>query len=132
MVRRSWPFPCIFALNVDRSNFLHRNTLRTAFREKDKPAEVGAYHPDEATAETIERVDFAYYKPTAQQERAAEAPQAEDPLYEAIKAGNIDAVKQLIDGGVDLNELPPRNDLSYGDMRWWRRGGRACESLAID
>lgn len=77
------------------------------------PLEIRAYHDDEATAESIERVDLTYYQPTAQQQRAAAAPQAEDPLYEAIKAGDVDAVKQLLDAGVDLNKLPPRNDQSY-------------------
>ncbi len=80
---------------------------------KGGPLAVRAYHDDEATAETIERVDLAYYQPTAQQQRAAAAPQEEDPLYEAIKAGDVGAVKQLLDAGVDLNQLPPRNDQSY-------------------
>lgn len=79
----------------------------------DGAIEVRAYHDDEATAESVDRIDLAYYQPTPQQQRAAAAPPEDDRMYEAIKSGDVDAVKQLIGAGVDLNELPPRNDQSY-------------------
>ena len=79
----------------------------------DRTIEISAYHDDEATAEAIERVDLVYYKPTTAQQRAAEAQSQEDPLYEAIKAGNLQAAREAIDAGSELNQLPPRQNQSY-------------------
>lgn len=79
------------------------------FERKDTKLRLTSYHEDEATAESIERVDLAIYKPTASQARAAERkPPEEDPLLQAIKAGDIHAAKAAIAAGAKVYE-PPRN-----------------------
>lgn len=82
------------------------------FERKGTKLRLTSYHEDEATVASIERVDIAFYKPTASQSRAAERkPPEEDPLLQAIKAGDIDAAKAAIAAGANVNE-PPRNTSS--------------------
>jgi ankyrin repeat protein len=84
------------------------------FGGKDNPIEISSFHPDEISAEAIERVDLAFYKPTPAQVRAASQPDpSNDPLLQAIKAGDESAVRAAIDSGADVNALPPANDSSY-------------------
>jgi len=81
---------------------------------KDKPLEVFSYRPDEATPETIERVDLIYKTPSEAQLHAANAPDpSADPLLVAIKAGDNEAVAAALNGGADVNAMPPGSNTSY-------------------
>jgi ankyrin repeat protein len=84
------------------------------FAGKDKRLVVTAYNEDEAITENIERVDLAFYKPTAAQKRIFEQrPPEEDLLLQAIKNGDAHAVSESIAGGAELGELPPGRNESY-------------------
>jgi ankyrin repeat protein len=84
------------------------------FPGKGKPFLFSAYHKDEMDAAAVERVDLAYYKPTTQQIVAASQPDPkDDPLLQAIKAGDEAAVVTALQAGADVNALPPASDSSY-------------------
>nr|WP_231956524.1 ankyrin repeat domain-containing protein [Posidoniimonas polymericola] len=80
--------------------------------DETQPAIVCGYHPDEVTAEQIERVDFAYYKPDEYQQRAAKAPKT-DNLYEAIRGADVEQTRAALAAGAELNQLPPRHKHAY-------------------
>ncbi|QDT73990.1 ankyrin repeat domain-containing protein [Lacipirellula limnantheis] len=78
------------------------------FRKQDQSLRLAAYHDDEIAPDAIERVDIAFYKPTAAQLSTASQPDpAEDSLMQAIRAGDTEAVTTAIRSGADVNSSPP-------------------------
>jgi ankyrin repeat protein len=84
------------------------------FEKADKPFVVASYHDDEATAESIERIDLAFYKLTPAQRRYVEQqPMKKDLLTEAIKENDVEAAAAAIAAGADVNAQPFQRDSSY-------------------
>ncbi|MCA9165794.1 MAG: ankyrin repeat domain-containing protein, partial [Planctomycetales bacterium] len=89
-----------------RSEDAYLTFLWAGFSDDGK-LKLNSYHDDETAAENIERVDVAFYQPTAMQKRAAETPPPtpeEDALLEAIKAGDEDGVDAAIAAGADIHK----------------------------
>lgn len=80
----------------------------------DKRLRITSYNEDEATPENIERVDLAFYKPTAAQKRAAEQkPPEVDQLLQAIQDGDVQSAKEAITAGAIVGQLPQQRNESY-------------------
>lgn len=103
------------------------------FESKDKPFRVVSYHEDEATPDTVERVDLVGYKPTETQKRRASQPEPDqDPLLVAIKAKDREAVASAIAAGADVNALPPQSDWSYLEITIKQGGGSDIVDGLVD
>lgn len=104
----------------------------SVFPGKGKPFEVGGYQPDDVTPESVERMDLIFYKPTDSQLQAAWQPDpAGEKLMAAIKANDIEAAKEVLATGLDLNVLPKSNNSYLTHAIGQVRMGKGTEMLDL-